>query len=365
MGGTSNSKSYDPFQETSDYKKLPVTPGLVEVENLRILGQNISLQSLQGDVLRHTQNLYQVREIQNLRFCTRTLMYSRGRIQNLSTTESSPPNEVDTLVERTGSLIIGAGDMYPAVKNKDYVGLNSIEILNSAAIFPFGVTVPGFIWKNQGKNGHLFQASGGTAPYQWTIRTTMSSSRSPAEPVKLPDTEGEPPYPFDSIGNLKSNRSFPQAVWKGGIPPGMILNRDGLLYGTPTESGTYLFRLVVKDSSGKWGEATVRLVVLETLNSKVPCKTDSPSLFTTTIVKSQLTPINSFSETSGYKREFLAVGGSGNYSWRFLDPLDNPKQSIPNIGGIPNILINGTNGTVSLLNITETSYDQLKGIWLS
>jgi hypothetical protein len=53
-----------------------------------------------------------------------------------------------------------------------------------------------------------------------------------------------------------------QTAFRFGLPPGIVLDADGTLRGRPEESGTWLFRARVRDTSGATDERTYSLTVL-------------------------------------------------------------------------------------------------------
>src|SRR5579872_2819954 len=80
--------------------------------------------------------------------------------------------------------------------------------------------------------GYQFTASGGTPPYTWAIFNP--GLKGPAEPNTMPT--GERAAPAQVLSRRAGiNASSPC----GGLPPGLLLNSNGSISGTPTATGTY------------------------------------------------------------------------------------------------------------------------------
>jgi hypothetical protein len=58
-----------------------------------------------------------------------------------------------------------------------------------------------------------------------------------------------------------SGSGYTYAVTSGGLPPGLTLDADGTLHGTPSSAGTFKFTVKVLDGSGAAGEQEVSLTV--------------------------------------------------------------------------------------------------------
>jgi hypothetical protein len=365
-GGASVGKSFDPFQVTDAHKNLPASPGLIITSQVQNQGELITLASISNLLDAYTQHLYHQREIQALRFSTRVLMLARGKLQNLILRETQPGFD-DTVIPQFGGLTIGAANLRPAVLNEPYVGTNSVTVENTIVLFPFGVSLPGFATSAPGEVGHKFIVSGGTSPYSWCLRRTRSSQGDPARVPVIPGPT-PPPYPFDDFGDMITPEpEYPQATRGGGLPPGMLLNQDGLLYGTPTVPGVYLFRLHVKDNTGLRGEATVRFIVLSQEGQPVPCSQTrgTPIQYKTTITRSILPYVPNASVSSTWRGKIEAVGGqTGKYMFFFSNPLDAPRQSVPVSGSNHILRMNIGSGILSLDGLTSVNFAQYRGLWL-
>ena len=335
VAGASPGKDTDPFQFTDGHKALPHDPGLINYDAVQKEGTLIDLVSIEDSMSTYTQHLYHQREIQASRMGTRVLMMAKGKMQNLIMVEN-PPDADDVVIPQFGGLTIGASQLTPAVVNSPYQGANTVTIVNSDVLFPFGVDLPGFAASTPGEVGHQFRVSGGAPPYQWCLRRTRSSA---SDPARTPDLPGQatPDYPFDDYGDLVSDVDFPPASQGGGMPPGMLFDINGLFYGTPTQVGTYVFRVHVQDSTGLHGEATVLFFVMEDVYYNTPdgmppapCSESRtvPVTFKTTITRTIMPSIQDSDTSIGmWRGRVEATGGqTGNYLFTLPDPID-PLES--------------------------------------
>jgi hypothetical protein len=365
VAGASPGKDLDPFQFTDAHKSLPSDPGMVTARQVQEKGELINLGAISESLDTYTQHLYHQREVQASRMATRVLMSARGKIQDLVLQEG-PTGDDDTAAPEFGGLTVGFSSLTPAVVDEQYQGSNSVQLENTIALFPFGAILPGFVSLIPGDVGHQFTVTGGSAPYNWCLRRTRSSA---ADPARVPEIEGVtlPPYPFDDFGDLITGIPFPPATQGGGLPPGMLLNQDGLLYGTPTQAGVYLFRVHVKDNSGLHGEATVRFVVLNNENQTLPCSQSRgfPVTFKTTITRVLLPPVGDFSEVGTWRGKIEATGGqTGKYLFFFPTPFDMPRQSVPVASGLRVLNIGVGSGQLALSGITSGNFNNFRGVWV-
>jgi hypothetical protein len=172
--------------------------------------------------------------------------------------------------------------------------------------------------------------------------------------------------PFDNLGNYQdTNVDFPQAVMGGGLPPGMLLNKYGLLYGRPLTTGTFLFRLHVRDGNGKHGEATIKLVVLNDEYELPPCSTPAvnPIPFKTTIAQTKLKPILTGENADSWKGKIEVIGGNKPYHYKFPNSFDAPNQQIPqNNAGAPLVKVDQKGNLSSTIKASD--YVDYTGLWL-
>jgi hypothetical protein len=370
VAGASPGKDIDPFQFTDAHRNLPTDPGMIIHSSVQLEGALIDLGSIQDSMNTYTQHLYHQREVQASRMGTRVLMMAKGLVQDLVLIEN-PPTDDDTVVTQFGGLTVGASELTPGIVNNQYQGLNAITIVNSEDLFPFGVALPGFAVSTPGEIGHQFRVTGGTPPYQWCLRRTRSSAVDPARVPDLPNTT-TPPYPFDDSGNLVSSVAFPPASQSGGMPPGMLFNVNGLFYGTPTQIGTYIFRVHVRDSSGLHGEATVLFFVVEDIyypdGPHTPCSQSRtiPSTFKATITRTMIPSIQGSDQSiAGWKGVVEATGGqSGKYLFTFPDPLNPPNQLVPSSNNQSILSMQISEGTITVNGLTTNNFNEFEGVWL-
>lgn len=372
-GGTAMGKNWNPFTESDAFKNLPPTPGMVRYQIVKVKGDLISLSAIDGHLIEHTNHIFHVRELQDLRISSRTLMYARGRFQDLSVIEDSVEVGLSSVIY--GDLTIGISDLAPGIKGEVYKGPGFIIINDPAIIFPFGVGWSDInqgvlITVGMGEQGHQYHASGGMEPYQWTLRPIKSASL-PRFPmlVAVGDYPVSPTQlmPFDDDGNLIPGRDFPDGVEAGGMPLGMLFNKDGVLYGKPLETGTFLFRIHVKDAQGKHGEASIRLVVLNRIEDEVPCSRPrvTPEVFKTTITQIICPPILGDVDADNWVGSVTAIGGTIPYSYSFPNPSDYPKQQVPqNTSGTSIIQIQAETGVMRAPTLSSSNWTGFTGVWL-
>lgn len=365
VGASAFNRNFDPFQQTDAHKQLPSTPGLITPSAVTTQGELVTIQAVDTQIEAHTQHLYHQRELVSKPYSVMTLMFARGLFEDLILEESTPDPTFD--VSSATGMVIGSAELIPAILNESYVGSNYVTITDGTALFPFGVVLPGFASVTPGSVGHQFHVSGGTPPYQWSLRRTRSSITDPARCPTLPGAPA-PPYPFDDNGELIVPLiPFPDAVQSGGLPPGMILNKDGLLYGTPTVLGTFLFRLHVKDSTDLHAESTVRLVVVFDDQAVAPCiqTRQTPILFKTTLITPNLPSIPDFDSIASWTPILLAIGGeTHHYEFVLTDPQNIPYQQIPTLNRQPLLSLNFMSGQLGLSGVTASNFSSISGLWL-
>ena len=162
-------------------------------------------------------------------------------------------------------------------------------------------------------------ATGSSFQGSYTIRIeaaslTISTTSLAGASSNLPYSQtvvaigGAPPYAFDLLS--------------GSLPPGLVLASNGILSGTPTNSGTYNFFLRVIDSGGMTAQASYSIVVagtgLRVLISSLP----------TGIVN------------QAYSGALLAQGGTAPYTFTILSgglPTGLTLNSTGSISGVPSV----------------------------
>ncbi len=387
VGGTSQAKMYNPLQTSDGHKKLPETPGMIIPERLRSRAKDINLRSIQDNLEDHAGHLYHQREIQDLRFATRTLMHAVGNLVRLTVQEKLPPGGQTEASDPATTVRIGASTLRACMVDEQYVGERFISVNNTTIIFPFGVSIPsgpGAIAVTLGEQGHQFEASGGRAPYTWTIRRTRSSSLDPARSIDVDRESGAvlfpEDYPFDAVGNpVPEVEDWPVTVVGGGLPPGMAFNNRGLLYGTPGQAGTYLFRLVCKDRDNRVAEQTIRFYVAggpgdtdATIFFGEDASAADPANYTrenadlqakTEIVRASFPEVPDLDAVADWVGSLQALGGELPYKWRWVNPQNNPKQNIASTFSGDLIRLSG-DGRPQLNIPSQGTFDQGVGLWI-
>ncbi|MFQ6082725.1 MAG: Ig domain-containing protein [Candidatus Aminicenantia bacterium] len=168
-----------------------------------------------------------------------------------------------------------------------------------------GVTSDGRIAGNSSATGTFtFTVSvqdnaGKTAEKEFTLTSTSGVSILSTSP--LPQGSTSTSYP---AFQLKACGGFLPYSWSnpdGKLPKGLNLSSSGLISGTPTSSGIYDFKVVVKDSSS-------------------PFKTDykyfSIKIVPSPLVITSTSPLPDATECKSYSYTFTASGGTGNYTWK-------------------------------------------------
>ena len=98
--------------------------------------------------------------------------------------------------------------------------------------------------------------------------------------AQIPVTGGLPPFVFD--------------VFSGALPDGLTLSHGGLISGTPTVSGVFVFKVRLQSGGGGSTIKQYQMEVLEIISASLPA----------------------FTIGVPYSYQLLAGGGSGNYRWK-------------------------------------------------
>lgn len=96
---------------------------------------------------------------------------------------------------------------------------------------------------------------------------------------------------------ISHSGGIPPLIWlivAGSLPAGLTMNLNGLITGTPTVRGTYMFTVRVQEPDGSFMTKTYRLSILE---------------ITTTVLDAYYVGVP-------YSFQLQAAGGSGNYRWK-------------------------------------------------
>lgn len=203
-----------------------------------------------------------------------------------------------------------------------------------------------------------FQAGGGTPPYSWavtggllpagvqlaaqtgvlsgtplaagaylfTVRVTDGAGTSRSDSFTLLVNAGlaitTAALPSATLGvaysqTLAASGGAPPYSWTvtaGGLPPGITLNQQGALSGTPAATGIFTFTVRATDAAAATAEKTLTLVVQEALaiSSSSPLPNGSFGVF--------------------YTFAFEARGGSPPYQWRIASGLLPDGVSLTSAG---------------------------------
>jgi hypothetical protein len=315
-GGASHAAAFSPLVVSGGHQRLQPTPGLITGESVVDIGARIDLSTIPGETIRHTKERHHSLETSASSLAVSVRMSAKGRLYRLEMRESTPPGSGESAADRT--VRVSASALRPARKGEAYVGPDSRTIEDGTLLFPFGVSVPGFVVVDPGEVGHQFLASGGTPPYRWSLRPLRRDSGGfPGYPTLPGD---EPPFLPDGS---RTSEELPDYATAGGLPPGMILSEDGLLYGTPSSAGDFAFRAYAEDSAGKSGEATFLLQVMSESEERPVCDEEIqfPDPRRVTPAGIRLPPYD-FASGSAIVGRLSAVGGTPPYRWRNTNPLD-------------------------------------------
>ena len=126
----------------------------------------------------------------------------------------------------------------------------------------------------------------------------------------VPGTTAPPPGAIGSSYDTTLSAPASGGPWtwsltSGTLPPGLRLNADGLISGTPTASGVYSFTVSAVDPDGDTYVETLGLTVKAALTSPTPPATP-PVKSTATVPSFNAGAAGSFS---------LATSGTGHYVW--------------------------------------------------
>jgi uncharacterized protein (TIGR03437 family) len=147
--------------------------------------------------------------------------------------------------------------------------------------------------------------------------------------VILSATGGAPPYSFSVIAS-----PFGQSQ----VPPGLVLNPNGILSGTPTVAGTFSFNALVTDSQGTQASKLFTLTI-------TPALTFAPS-----------SPLPDGVVGQSYSQSIQASGGSAPYTFSlFGQTLPPPGLTFSSSG-----VISGTPSAAGTFNFTVQVTDAEK-----
>ena len=122
-------------------------------------------------------------------------------------------------------------------------------------------------------------------------------------------------------------------LFSGSLPPGFNINQTtGFLTGTPTVSFTYSFTIAVKDANNLVNTKSVQLTFNNTGGGLT--------------ITSPSSSLPSGVAGTSYSQQFLATGGSGNYTWSYSG------FNIPGLGFSVNGFLSGVPTTPAVYNFT-------------
>jgi hypothetical protein len=136
--------------------------------------------------------------------------------------------------------------------------------------------------------------SGGGTPLTVTLdpATATAGTQGVAYNALFGATGGTAPYTF--------------AIPVGSLPPGLSLNPNGLITGTPTATGTFTFAVVATDSQGVTGTKNFTFVISSP-------QANAPTISTTS-------PLPPATISTLYATTLVATGGTPPYKWSIDAP---------------------------------------------
>jgi len=181
--------------------------------------------------------------------------------------------------------------------------------------------------------------------------TLVISTQSP-----LPEAEEGTEYSVTFVA-VGGTTPFGWMVQTGKLPAGLTLSSDGVLSGTPTESGTFDFTVRVVDSGEPILSASAQFQLVVTLSPlEIIGDTQLDLFLTKVIVLSLVTPIEGIPVP--YNVQLQAKGGAKPYVWTEIPLQQALSFLIPN-AGLPTGLALSTSGTVTGFVSTSTSAVEL------
>lgn len=172
-------------------------------------------------------------------------------------------------------------------------------------------------------------ATGLTAAKEYSL-TTGASGFNIDTPPALPNGTVNVPY-SQTMAASGGTQPYTWIQTEGSLPPGLSLAPNGVISGTPTTVGSYIFLLRVTDALSAVATKTMTLTVSQTGGSTLTITTPSPL---------PVAPLN-----QGYTATMAGSGGTPPYIWTFSG------------GSIPPGLQLNTNGTLSGTPTTAGTYN--------
>lgn len=169
--------------------------------------------------------------------------------------------------------------------------------------------------------------------YNFTVQVTDGASQQAQFPYTLNVTSnvltivnstlptGRVGTPY--VGSFFGTGGVPPYIWSipiGSLPPGLSMNNDGVVSGTPTIAGPYSFTIRLRDQNNASVETAANLQINNT---------GTLTITTTTLPTAQA--------TVPYNQQLVATGGTPGYTWILTNGQFPPGISMTTAG-----LLNGT-----------------------
>ncbi len=153
----------------------------------------------------------------------------------------------------------------------------------------------------------------------------------------LPDGEVGAPY-SEPIQYTCPNGPCAWSIPSGTMPPGMDLNADGSVIGTPTRAGAYTFTVGVTDGAGVLASADITLTVIA-----------APAITTGSPLPNGIVGL-------AYSQAFAATGGTPAYTWTAQTSALPPGLTVSTAG-----VLSGTPSQAGTFTFTVTVTDSAQG----
>ncbi|HLY61971.1 MAG TPA: putative Ig domain-containing protein [Terriglobia bacterium] len=168
---------------------------------------------------------------------------------------------------------------------------------------------------------------------------------------------------------LGGTSPYSWAVVSGALPAGLTLSTSGMIFGTPTTSGSYTFTAQVKDSTSHLATYTYSISIATgttstatttTTTTATPTSTSTTTPTTTAMASgSSALTISTNSLASGivgtaYSATLAATGGTSPYTWSVI--IGGPSGAPSSGGALPPGLTMSSSGVISGTVTTAGTY---------
>ncbi|HIJ89167.1 MAG TPA: hypothetical protein HPP97_16040 [Desulfuromonadales bacterium] len=249
-------------------------------------------------------------------------------------------------VSDTANVVVNGTVIIPVLNNDTVTAPTAI---NSATVTVTAATGGTATANANGTVSYLAPATPGTYTFTYTVNDTStpaipSNSATVTVTVVAPLAISTPttlpiyttPYSGYTFAATGGYGAYSWAVSIGPLPPGLSLSTAGVLSGTPTASGTYLFAVQVTDSSTPTAGSASKLVSMDVVVPPV-----APTLISPSGTTLSLTPAYTFTAVSG-------ASGYSVYLWDATAGTGSITAAItPAAAGCP-----GNTGTCSIPQAT-------------